>query len=1079
MSHSRRIINVLMFAVLLFLNPFSPLPTAESTYEQPPVAQNDTFAISKNTPLIIKAPGVLVNDTTVSRNLLAAIKLSDPDHGSLAFGSDGSFTYTPLLNYNGTDSFTYKVNDGLSDSTPATVTITIYPDNDLATPAATPTWTPQTRMNSGNNITPLAFGMTVTTVSPTDNDTGVSTSPTLDVHVTDSGNSSLQVSFYGRQKTSQTAQNFKIVTIPDTQFYTVNTGGSTYFNAETTWIANNQAAQNIVFVTHTGDITQDGDNNTNDSEWVIADTAMSILERDIANPLDDVPYSISPGNHDDLGSVGGVLAHYDAHFPVSRFASKPYYGGHYGSNNDNSYSLFNVAGMHFIVINLDCGSDNPPTAVLNWAGGLLKDDVSRRGIVVCHDPMDSNGSFSSQGQAVFNALMDNPNWALMLAGHAGTVVRSDAGADGHLIYSVMADYEGEPNGGNGYIRLMEFQPANNQIQVSTYSPTLNNGAGGYKTGAGDQFTIPYAMQSPDFNLIGTVTVPSGSDASITWSGLANNTQYDWYAVARNATNNSISTVQGFTTLDPNATPEPTRTPTLTPTITSTPTRTGTVPPQPGVVFQDTFDPMTESWTHFAAQGTDDWALSTTYSHSSSHSFYCSEPATVKDDYLLTRSMLLPASSVLTFWHTYQMESGYDGSVLEISTDGGTTFTDLGTRITAGGYTGTIATNMQSPIAGRKAWTGATRGTWSQVTVDLGSYAGQNTIIRFRMTSDNGTAKLGWYIDDVRVSGTAPFSTTTATAASTITLTPTILQTLTPTLTTTSTTTLTPTGTMTATLIPTSTATPTATAVPIPTSTATQTPVPTSTATATVTATPVPTNTATPTATATQTPVQTGTATPTSTRTPTSTQTLTNTPTVTAPVTCPNQAAGYCRTDYETRTWIAGTVNTGITGDDQTLSVTLPFTFIFFGTAYSTVNISSNGNIHFGTASVAYNNAKIPNTALPNAMLAPFWDDLYPPTGGAIYTTVSGTAPNRIWVIEWRGIPHTISTTDGVTFEIQLEESTNQIWFLYQDTIFSDTRFDNGLSATCGIENTDGSAGNQYSYNTAVLRSGRVLHFWPQ
>ena len=54
----------------------------------------------------------------------------DPAHGTLTLNADGSFTYTPAANYNGTDSFTYKANDGTADSNVATVTITIGSVND-------------------------------------------------------------------------------------------------------------------------------------------------------------------------------------------------------------------------------------------------------------------------------------------------------------------------------------------------------------------------------------------------------------------------------------------------------------------------------------------------------------------------------------------------------------------------------------------------------------------------------------------------------------------------------------------------------------------------------------------------------------------------------------------------------------------------------------------------------------------------------------------------------------------------------------------------------------------------------------
>lgn len=154
--------------------------------------------------------------------------------------------------------------------------------------------------------------------------------------------------------------------------------------------------------------------------------------------------------------------------------------------------------------------------------------------------------------------------------------------------------------------------------------------------------------------------------------------------------------------------------------------------------------------HDAAQGTDDWQLVTAYSHSPTHSFFSSDTATVKDDYLRTRVFTVPANAQLSFWHTYQLESGGDGAVIEISTDGGTTFSDLRPYITSGGYTGVIATGYSSPISGRPAWTGGSLGTTREVVVNLSSYAGQSAILRFRLACDNGVGGAGWYIDDVRV-----------------------------------------------------------------------------------------------------------------------------------------------------------------------------------------------------------------------------------------------------------------------------------------------------------------------------------------
>ncbi len=59
-----------------------------------------------------------------------------PEHGTLSIGEDGSFSYTPTLNYHGTDRFTYWANDGQAASNVATVTITVTPVNDAPTVAA-------------------------------------------------------------------------------------------------------------------------------------------------------------------------------------------------------------------------------------------------------------------------------------------------------------------------------------------------------------------------------------------------------------------------------------------------------------------------------------------------------------------------------------------------------------------------------------------------------------------------------------------------------------------------------------------------------------------------------------------------------------------------------------------------------------------------------------------------------------------------------------------------------------------------------------------------------------------------------
>ncbi len=99
-----------------------------------PVTGPDSYSLSEDTVLNISAPGLLSNDSDPEGSAITAVKLTNPAHGSVVVNPNGSFTYTPVANYAGADSFTYAANDGTVNSLPATVNLTItnLPDAPVA-----------------------------------------------------------------------------------------------------------------------------------------------------------------------------------------------------------------------------------------------------------------------------------------------------------------------------------------------------------------------------------------------------------------------------------------------------------------------------------------------------------------------------------------------------------------------------------------------------------------------------------------------------------------------------------------------------------------------------------------------------------------------------------------------------------------------------------------------------------------------------------------------------------------------------------------------------------------------------------
>jgi len=160
-----------------------------------------------------------------------------------------------------------------------------------------------------------------------------------------------------------------------------------------------------------------------------------------------------------------------------------------------------------------------------------------------------------------------------------------------------------------------------------------------------------------------------------------------------------------------------------------------------------------TWTINPASG-NTWSVSSVASSSSPNAFFAPNPAVVSDQTIRSIAYTINPATVsnyttLSFWHRFNTEDGWDGGVVEISTNGGTTWTDLGSRMINGKYNGSLGTGSANPIGGRAAFTGLAN-AFFKTDINLSSYAGQSVNIRFRFASDDNTAPAGggWFVDDI-------------------------------------------------------------------------------------------------------------------------------------------------------------------------------------------------------------------------------------------------------------------------------------------------------------------------------------------
>lgn len=291
------------------------------------------------------------------------------------------------------------------------------------------------------------------------------------------------------------AQSSRVVALPDTQNY--SSDYPQIFNSQTQWVASRFVPDGIAFVTHLGDVVNDA---ATLSQWTTAKSAMSTLDGA------GVPYGICPGNHDFRypGTFFDPLGtSYRANFGPQIFQGEAWYRGSSPSEL-SSYQVIEVDGTELLFLHL---SVETPAAELAWAQTVLNAHRNLPTWVSTHRYLFKWGPLGAGRYDEFNYFFEPPyvpegipadaffngfvaaNRQIFLVhcGHNdGEHRQLSTNAFGLPVHEILADYQTTfGNGGNGWLRTMDFDIGGGTITVQTYSPFLDD----FRTGSDSQFVL--------------------------------------------------------------------------------------------------------------------------------------------------------------------------------------------------------------------------------------------------------------------------------------------------------------------------------------------------------------------------------------------------------------------------------------------------------------------------------------------------------------------------------------------------------------------------------------------------------------
>ena len=126
----------------------------------------------------------------------------------------------------------------------------------------------------------------------------------------------------------------------------------------------------------------------------------------------------------------------------------------------------------------------------------------------------------------------------------------------------------------------------------------------------------------------------------------------------------------------------------------------------------------------------------------------------------------------------------------------------------------------------------------------------------------------------------------------------------------------------------------------------------------------------------------------------------------------------------TDTFVPGVTNIGQSCDDCLTPVTLPFPVNLYDQTFTIANVGSNGSLQFGTTNATFNITCSPlGVAGTTYAMGPYWGDQVDFNAGqGVFTTTTGTAPNRVFYIEY--LTGYFGTDEPLDYEVALFENGN-------------------------------------------------------